>query len=170
MCTTRTRSAAGRALCTRDAGRRGLFSLSALEAEFVCNAQAPWLVLVERLASQRVVASAAIRVSQALFAFGRLIGNSDMHAGNLSFVGDRGRPHALAPAYDMLPMAFAPRSGGGLSSQLPPLDLHPSVAHEVWPAMLALARDYLGRLRADERFSGDFAPCLQALATPLDEA
>lgn len=151
-------------------GRSGLFSLSALEAEFVGNAQAPWPVLVERLASQRVVAPEAIKGAQALFAFGRLIGNSDMHAGNLSFVSDRGRPYALAPAYDMLPMAFAPRSGGGLSSQLPPLDLHPSVAHEVWPAMLALARDYLGKLRADERFSSEFVPCLQALAAHLDEA
>lgn len=83
-----------------------------------------------------------------------------MHAGNLSFVSDRGRPHALALAYDMLPMAFTPRSGGGLSSRLPSLDLHPSVAHGVWPAMLALARDYLGRLRAEGRFSGDFVPCL----------
>jgi HipA-like C-terminal domain len=151
-------------------GRCGLFSLSALEAEFVGNAQAPWPVLVERLASQRVVAPQAVSVTQALFAFGRLIGNSDMHAGNLSFVSDRGRPYALAPAYDMLPMAFAPRSGGGLSSQLPPLELHPSVAHEVWPPMLALARDYLGRLRAEGRFSGEFAPCLQALAGHLDEA
>lgn len=151
-------------------GRCGLFSLSALEAEFVGNAQAPWPVLVERLASQRVVAPQAVSVTQALFAFGRLIGNSDMHAGNLSFVSDSGRPYALAPAYDMLPMAFAPRSGGGLSSQLPPLELHPSVAHEVWPPMLALARDYLGRLRAEGRFSGEFAPCLQALAGHLDEA
>lgn len=151
-------------------GRSGLFSLSALEAEFVGNAQAPWPVLVERLASQRVVSPEAVRVTQSLFAFGRLIGNSDMHAGNLSFVSGHGRPYALAPAYDMLPMAFAPRSGGGLSSQLPPLDLHPSVAHEVWPAMLALARDYLGRLRAEGRFSGEFAPCLQALAAHLDEA
>jgi hypothetical protein len=151
-------------------GRCGLFSLSALEAEFVGNAQAPWPVLVERLASQRVVDTEAVRATQALFAFGRLIGNSDMHAGNLSFVSGHGRPYALAPAYDMLPMAFAPRSGGGLSEQLPPLDLHPSVAHQVWPAMLALARDYLGRLRADGRFSANFMPCLQALAAHLDEA
>ena len=151
-------------------GRCGLFSLSALEAEFVGNAQSPWPVLVERLASQGVVMPEAVRVTQALFAFGRLIGNSDMHAGNLSFVSGHGRPYALAPAYDMLPMAFAPRSGGGLPDQLPPLELHPSVAHEVWPAMLALARDYLDRLRADGRFSANFAPCLQALAAHLDEA
>jgi hypothetical protein len=27
---------------------------------------------------------------------------------DLSFVGDLGRPYALSPAYDMLPMAFSP--------------------------------------------------------------
>ena len=40
----------------------------------------------------------------------------------------------------------------------------------VWPAMLALARDYLDKLRADGRFSSNFAPCMQALGSHLDEA
>ena len=41
-----------------------------------------------------------------------LIGNTDMHNGNLSFVSEHNRPYELAPAYDMTPMAFAPTSGG----------------------------------------------------------
>jgi len=151
-------------------GRRGLFSLSALDAEFVGSALSPWPVLVEQLARQHVVVAEAVRGAQELFAFGRLIGNSDMHTGNLSFVSDRGRPYVLAPAYDMLPMVFAPRSGGGLSHQLPALELHSSVAHEVWPAMLVLARDYSVRLRGDPRFSGNFRPCLDALEAHLDVA
>lgn len=151
-------------------GRRGLFSLSALEAEFIGDAQSPWPVLVDQLARMRVVHPESVSGTQQLFAFGRLIGNSDMHAGNLSFVSEHGRPYGLSPAYDMLPMAFAPRSGGGLSSQLQPVELHPSVAHEVWPAMLVLARDYLERLRGDGRFSGNFRPCLEALAAHLDNA
>lgn len=153
-----------------DSGRCGLFSLSALEAEFVGQAQTAWPVLVEPLAQQGVVNSAAPATTQQLFAFGRLIGNSDMHTGNLSFVGDGGRPYALAPAYDMLPMAFAPHSGGGLTHHLPPLELHPSVAHGVWHAMLPVARDYLNRLLQDERFSGHFAPCLTALGEHLNTA
>lgn len=49
-----------------------------------------------------------------LWWFGRLIGNTDMHDGNLSFVpgpplpGRPTAPLALAPVYDMLPMAYAP--------------------------------------------------------------
>ena len=34
----------------------------------------------------------------ALLQFGRLIGNTDMHAGNLSFMSEHGRSCALAPA------------------------------------------------------------------------
>jgi len=52
---------------------------------------------------------------QALWHFGRLIGNTDMHGGNLSLwvEGDdlkgllRGR-FTLAPVYDMLPMRWRP--------------------------------------------------------------
>lgn len=40
--------------------------------------------------------------------FWKLIGNTDMHDGKLAF-----RPGlTLAPAYDMLPMAYAPMRGG----------------------------------------------------------
>jgi serine/threonine protein kinase HipA of HipAB toxin-antitoxin module len=46
--------------------------------------------------------------------FGRMIGNSDMHPGNLGFqLTDRG-PLALAPVYDMLPMSLAPTSSGAM--------------------------------------------------------
>ena len=151
-------------------GRLGLISLAAMDAEFVGQGTGGWPGITARLATLGHLQPGAHDHGCLLHAFGTLIGNTDMHPGNLSFVTDSGRPYALAPAYDMLPMAFAPRSGGGLSEQLPPLDLHPGVAHEVWPAMLALARDYLGRLRADGRFSDNFAPCLQALAVHLDEA
>ncbi|MEX0633795.1 HipA domain-containing protein [Serratia ureilytica] len=41
------------------------------------------------------------------WAFGRVIANSDMHQGNLSFLWITQRPVMLAPLYDMLPMAFA---------------------------------------------------------------
>ena len=44
------------------------------------------------------------------------------------------------------------------------------MAPEIWPAMLALARDYAERLRSDGRFSGNFRPCLDALDSHLDEA
>ena len=42
-------------------------------------------------------------------------------------------------------------------------DRHPSVSPQVWWHMLGLARQYLKRLKDEERFSEGFAPCLAAL-------
>jgi serine/threonine protein kinase HipA of HipAB toxin-antitoxin module len=47
-----------------------------------------------------------------LYWFGRLIGNSDMHPGNLGFHLVDARPLELAPAHDMLPMFLAPSRTG----------------------------------------------------------
>ncbi len=41
-----------------------------------------------------------------------------MIGNNLSLISEHGRPYSIAPAYDMTPMAFAPRSGGGLTDAL----------------------------------------------------
>jgi hypothetical protein len=43
--------------------------------------------------------------------FGKLIANSDMHAGNLSFFTRGSRVLGLAPVYDMLPALYAGQSG-----------------------------------------------------------
>lgn len=151
-------------------GRRALFSLAALDAEFVGAAPAGWPAVTARLAQTRVVTPEAAAGARLLWAFGTLIGNTDMHAGNLSFVADHGRPYALAPAYDMTPMAFAPRSSGALPDTVPEPQLSPEVPPATWRAALALAQTWLGRLRATDAFSTRFAPCLVALAGHLDLA
>jgi hypothetical protein len=155
-------------------GRRGLISLEAVEAEFVGDARAPWPELARRLAKGRHVTHEAADGAARLYAFGTLIGNTDMHNGNLSFTIDEGRQNApvlaLAPAYDMLPMGFAPRSGGALPAALPAPSLHPSVPHAAWVPALDWAGDYLARLRAERGFSADFRPCIEALAAHLQAA
>lgn len=140
-------------------GRRDLVSLAALEAEFVGNPRAPWPVLVDELARQNVVSQDAVLSTQTLFAFGRLIGNTDMHTGNLSFLTDGGMPYDLAPAYDMLPMAFTPGANGLPRGDLVTADLDPGVPDQVWCRMRDLAERYLERLKADEQFSVGFALC-----------
>lgn len=151
-------------------GRRALFSLAALDAEFVGDGRSPWPTVVEALARDKVVDDPSVSVTQSLFAFGRLIGNSDMHQGNLSFVSEHGRPYSVAPAYDMLPMAFAPGAGGILTNQLPQANLHPSVQNHVWHAMIPVARSYLERLKEETGFSPGFGPCVDALEQHLVEA
>lgn len=151
-------------------GRRALLSLTALDAEFVGAAAEGWPVIAHRLARDRHIAPEAAAGACLLWAFGTLVGNTDMHGGNLSFVAEQGRPYALAPAYDMTPMAFAPRSGGGLPDTVPEAFIHAGVAHDTWRQAEALARAYLARVSGDGGFSARFAPCIAALANHLDTA
>jgi serine/threonine protein kinase HipA of HipAB toxin-antitoxin module len=76
-------------------------------------------VVVQRLVAAGHVTPQSQAGAALLWAFGTLTGNTDMHSGNLSFTSLHGRPYQLAPAYDMLPMAFAPRGGGALADTLP---------------------------------------------------
>jgi hypothetical protein len=151
-------------------GRRALMSLAALDGEFVGNATAPWPVVTAELARQKVITEQARADATLLYAFGTLIGNTDMHAGNLSFVSDQGRPYALSPAYDMLPMAFSPTAGGVVMDTVSSSHLHPAVDGATWRAAHGLAQAYLDLLRSDTRFSAAFQPCIQALRMHLADA
>ena len=95
-------------------GRVAMVSLEALDAEFSGSGHANWVVAAERLLQQGVINHSVYQRIALYWAFGRLIANSDMHQGNLSFLRITQRPVMLAPLYDMLPMAFAPASSGNL--------------------------------------------------------
>ena len=151
-------------------GRRGLLSLAALDAEFVGRAHQPWPVVVQRLAALGVVTPEAAQTAELLWAFGTLMGNTDMHSGNLSFVSETGRPYEAAPAYDMTPMAFAPTTGGKLPNTVPAPQLHASVRNTHWHTALALANTYLATLRACPDFSAGFVECVDALTAHLESA
>ena len=151
-------------------GRKAVVSLRALDAEFVGDANQPWPFVVKQLSSLGVVTPQAADTTELLWAFGAMIGNSDMHAGNLSFMSDTGRPFSLAPAYDMTPMAFAPNSGGKLNNTLPSLALHASVRNDHWRQAWALAQSYLAALQSCGHFSADFDICLAALEAHLNSA
>ena len=66
-----------------------------------------------------------VHLVNVLTAFSELIGNGDRHLENLSLMTDeRGQPVEVSPAYDMLPMMYAP-VGDGIE---PPLrEVAPSV-------------------------------------------
>lgn len=151
-------------------GRVGVFSLRALDAEFVGDVSAPWPSLVNRLVADGHVQADAVARAALLWAFGTLIGNTDMHAGNLSFVSTQGRPYQLAPPYDMLPMGFAPSSGGAVVDTLPPASLSASVDGETWREALRLAEIFFARVSHCDGFSGRFSPCIEAIRRHIDEA
>lgn len=151
-------------------GRRGVFSLAALDAEFVGMGNAGWVPVVQALIQQGCVEASAADAVALLQAVGVLIGNTDMHAGNLSFVSEHGRPYQLAPAYDMLPMRFAPRSGGEIPASLSPARIHAYISPRVWHSAEQIARGYLTTLREETGFSPAFQPCIEALATHIETA
>ncbi|MEO6918802.1 MAG: type II toxin-antitoxin system HipA family toxin YjjJ [Collimonas sp.] len=151
-------------------GRGGLFSLAALDAEFVGAGTGGWPIIARRLAADRQIRPEAAAGAALLWAFGTLIGNSDMHSGNLSFISAHGRPYDIAPAYDMTPMAFAPRTGGGLPDAPSEATIHASVNNETWRHAEELARTFLARIRAATGFSRRFGPCIAALEQHIETA
>jgi hypothetical protein len=151
-------------------GRQALLSLACLDGQFVGNATAPWPVVTAALAKQEAITAQAHAGAGLLYAFGTLIGNTDMHAGNLSFVSDEGRPYALSPVYDMLPMAFSPTGGGVVRDAIPAAHLHPAVEGETWRGAQALAQEYLTRLRNETRFTAAFQQCIGALHGHIESA
>lgn len=151
-------------------GRRGLFSLAALDAEFAGLGSAGWPTIAQQLAISGQINQDAANGANLAWAFGSLIGNSDMHNGNLSFISEHGRPYEIAPAYDMTPMSFRPRSGGGLPDNILEANIHVSVPNETWLYAVDLARAFLARVKSETRFSERFAPCVTALELHIESA
>ena len=76
----------------------------------------------------------------------------------------------LAPASDMLIMAFAPKASGQLNVNLNPINLHPSVSNAIWKQALILAERFLQRLHDETRWTNGFQDCLDSLARHIDDA
>lgn len=142
---------------TEQGGRRGVVSLAALDAEFVGRGSSAWPAVTDALFAQGVITQQAHHDAGRLYAFGRLIGNTDMHFGNLAFLHDGALPFPLTPTYDMLPMGLRPHDSGAMRDDLDPLTppAQPPVA--VWHEMLPLARAYWQRLAGHPLASAGFA-------------
>jgi hypothetical protein len=93
-------------------GRCGLFSLASFDAAYFGEANTPWTALAKRLVINQWVSPEDGRTLQLLWWFGTLIGNNDMHYGNVSLLQKEAGSLTLAPIYDMLPMLYAPAANG----------------------------------------------------------
>ena len=94
-----------------DLGRSACISLDALNGHLLGLSTTGWRAQAYALAKRAVLTPQGLAAVTRVWWFGRLIANGDMHLGNLSFVPGAGRL-TIAPAYDMLPMAYAPLPGG----------------------------------------------------------
>lgn len=149
-----------------DAGRSALCALDILNATFLGESAMDWPHLVGRLAALKLVSDDDLLRVQRLWWFGRLIANTDMHAGNLSFRPEAGRL-ALAPMYDMLPMRYAPLGGG----EVPPQSFEPTLPlpsqRAVWHDACNAATSFWLAVGGDSRIGDGFRATAVANATAL---
>lgn len=134
------------------AGRSPVCTLASINAALIGSAAAPWPRTARRLQARGWLSAEDLARIDLIWCFGRLIGNTDMHEGNLAF-----RPGLrLAPVYDMLPMAHAPLRGGELPARAfavePPL---PGDAAN-WRRAASAAVGYWRNCAEDARISDDF--------------
>jgi hypothetical protein len=122
-------------------GRRSMISLKAIAMEF-SNIANNWLDISQNLLEQKLISSQDEFNMQVLWHFGKLIHNTDMHPGNLSFA-IKGEGFSLLPVYDMCSMGFAPQGNAEVrqfnfnypdftSSNNETLRLASDIAHNFW--------------------------------------
>jgi HipA-like C-terminal domain len=135
-------------------GRSRLASLTTLNAALLGDSSTDWSRLATRFAALGLLAPDDVARVDHLWWLGRLIANTDMHLGNLSFRPQG--PLTLAPAYDMLPMLYAPLRGGELPVRKfePPLPLPPQKT--VWGAACAAAVSFWIQASRDARIGEEF--------------
>lgn len=148
-------------------GRCHVVPLHALHEAFVHGPRRDWAASVEALAAQRRVPAQAAAQVRAIQHFGRLIGNNDMHLGNLSLrvARDdvaRGR-FTLAPLYDMLPMRWRPDATTGDMGLLP---FTPD-AVDLQSAARPLAAEFWRRAAAASRASAEWRALARAMHARL---
>jgi len=142
-------------------GRRHAVALDAVHEAFVAGPRQHWAASCEALVAQRRLSQGDADTVRTWLEFGRLIGNTDMHFGNLSLWADEPAKarFALAPQYDMLPMRWRPDAFTGLQDYAP---FEPSrLAHD--EAAWTMAQRYWQRLSTHAPVS----PALRSVAAEM---
>ena len=79
-----------------------------------------------------------------------------MHNGNISFFLADDFSLSLAPVYDMLPMCFAPTTHGEVVEREIKIAQSTPLTQNIWPIVLAWAKDYWLQVSTDLRISEPF--------------
>ena len=150
-------------------GRRAALTLGAIEPALLGLGDVRWESAAAELHRRGWLSEDDVAQITRLSIFGDFIGNSDMHGGNLAFLQSAAGQLSLAPAYDMLPMLFAPaRSGELVARRLAARPPVPGV-EALWREALAAAFNYWSRLTDDERISDSFRQICTVNQRQLEE-
>lgn len=137
-------------------GRRGYVSLRSLDAAFYARGRADWTDMAEALHADGWIDAVSARWMRVSWFFGDMIGNNDMHFGNIAFELEMKRPLGWVPIFDMLPMLYAPTSAGAVvEREFSPKPPHPRTFDD-WATAAALAEEFWARAAMDHRISAGF--------------
>ena len=137
-------------------GRMSMVSLQSIDAEY-SGTGGGWPQAVDALYRRKLISRQNVYAAEFLWCFGRLINNTDMHLGNLSFAIDENM-FRLLPLYDMCSMGFAPTSGG----EVPDYNFTPVVpktthlSDSAMASVTEMASDFWENVANDERISDEF--------------
>ena len=137
-------------------GRIGVVSLAAV-ADHHIGRRDNWMTAAANLRAVGAISVQAADAIRRAATFGQLIGNTDMHFGNLSFFYSPRGPLGVTPIYDMLPMAYAPSAGDELPKRSfePPLPVAGNL--DLWTPISQRAGAYWEEVAAHELISPEFA-------------
>lgn len=145
-----------------------MVSLESFDSEFL-GMLGDWATSAKALAQRGHVSAEDAQRVALLEAFGRLIGNTDRHFGNIALLREADR-WVLAPVYDMLPMTYYP-----VNNELPARDFDPgslvatASTLEVWSLARELAAQFWARVSEDARISAGFRVLAATHAQALNE-
>lgn len=144
-------------------GRSGVCSWSELNAALF-GQTGGWSDGAEALLKASYISDETAQQIKLLEQFGRLIANSDMHDGNLAFLPDL----SLAPAYDMLPMMYAPLRGVELVERKFQPALPLPKERSTWIQAAEAATVFWYRVESDQRISNSFRAIAKANALQIE--
>jgi hypothetical protein len=124
----------------------------------------PWSEGAEALLKEDYISAETARQINLLEHFGRLIANTDMHDGNLAFLPGL----TLTPAYDMLPMLYAPQRGIELVERKFTPALPVPRERGAWVLAAEAALVFWHRAERDERISERFRSICKANAGHIE--
>jgi hypothetical protein len=143
-------------------GRCAVVSLWAIDGGYFGQPHTPWTAAAERMEHGHWLTSKDAYRLKTLWWYGTLIGNTDMHYGNVSFFLGPDFPCSLAPVYDMLPMLYRPGEQGAIPhrdfSPVPP----PPEALEPWREAAGLAEETWARVASERIISKAFRELARA--------
>lgn len=149
-------------------GRAPTFSLRSIIIEDVGDLPG-WIIAAETLQRNGRIDAGTMEQIGLLDAYGHFIGNTDRHPGNLSFMLDHHAGSAkfvMTPAYDMLPMQYAPDAQGSMVPKFRSIAAYPA-EHGMVSVASDLAILFWAEVARDQRMSQDFREIAMAHAEAL---